>query len=262
MFGKIVGGLLGLLVAGIPGLVIGILAGHWFDRGLAHNLRMVSPARLAAARDTFFSVSFELLGHIAKADGRISEAEIAQAEILMKQLGIGGDQRDLAIGRFKAGAEPGFDVAAAVARFNRDCAGPRQIAHTLLLFLLGMALADGEISPSERQALDKVAQLLGYSAVELQQLLEMFEAQAHFHDFRPGDRPAAADQIADAYRALGVDASCSDRELKRAYRKLMSEHHPDKLIAQGVPESMLKVATEKSQEIQAAYELVKKSRGQ
>ncbi len=260
MFGKIVGGLLGLLVAGIPGLVIGVLAGHWFDRGLAHNLRMVSPERLAAARETFFTVSFELLGHIAKADGRVSEAEISQAEALMQQLGITGEQRDQAIARFKEGARPEFELEASVARFKQDCAGPRQIAHTLILFLAGMALADGEISAPERQVLGRVAELLGINAAALRQLLEMFEAQAHFHDYRPGDQPAAADQLADAYRALGVDGGCSDRELKRAYRKLMSEHHPDKLMAQGVPESMLKVATEKAQEIQAAYELVKKSR--
>ena len=85
----------------------------------------------------------------------------------------------------------------------------------------------------------------------------MVEAQSHFHE---PPSASAEDQLADAYQALGVDPSCTDKELKRAYRRLMSEHHPDKLIARGVPESMMKVATEKAQEIQAAYELVRKQR--
>ena len=68
--------------------------------------------------------------------------------------------------------------------------------------------------------------------------------------------------LADAYLALGVSRDCDDRSLKRAYRRLMSEHHPDKLIAQGVPEDMVKLGTEKSQEIQAAYELIRKQRRQ
>ena len=251
---------MGLLVAGLPGLILGLLAGHFFDRGLARSLGMASPERLARARETFFEVSFQLLGHVAKADGRVSEAEIAQAEALMGQLGIAGAQRDAAIACFKQGAAADFNLEEALARFNRDCAGPRQVANTLLLFLVGMALADGRLDSSERQVLERIAVLLGYSADEFRQLLAMVEAQSHFHDYRPGDQPATGDELADAYRALGVDPNCGDRELKRAYRRLMSEHHPDKLAARGVPDSMMKVATEKAQEIQAAYELVKKSR--
>lgn len=260
MFGKLIGGFIGLLVAGLAGLVIGVLAGHWFDRGLARSLGLASPGRLARARDTFFDVSFQLLGHVAKADGRVSEAEVAQAEALMRQFGIGGAQRDAAIARFKEGATPDFALEAAVARFARDCAGPRQVAHTLLLFLVSMALADGRLDPAERRVLERIAVLLGYTAEEFRQLLGMVEAQSHFQGYQSGNRPAGGDELAEAYRALGVDADCSDRELKRAYRRLMSEHHPDKLAARGVPESMMKVATEKAQEIQAAYELARKSR--
>ncbi|MGJ8687769.1 MAG: DnaJ domain-containing protein, partial [Spongiibacteraceae bacterium] len=69
-----------------------------------------------------------------------------------------------------------------------------------------------------------------------------------------------AQALQDAYKAIGVEETASDAELKKAYRRLMSEHHPDKLIAKGVPEDMIKMATEKSQEIQAAYEMIKKSR--
>ncbi len=260
MIGKLLGGLIGLLVAGPAGLVLGLFAGHVFDKGLARNLGLGSPEALAQARQTFFDTSFLLMGHIAKADGRVSEQEIAQAESLMRQLGITGEQREAAIARFKEGAAAGFEPAPALARFKQDCAGPRQVANTLLVFLVAMALADGRIDEAEHRLLRDIGSGLGYNTAEFEQLLGMVEAQSHFHNYQPGAGAAPADALADAYRALGVDPGCTDAELKRAYRKLMSEHHPDKLAARGVPDSMMKVATEKAQEIQAAYELAKRSR--
>jgi DnaJ like chaperone protein len=257
IFGKLIAGFLGLLVAGLPGLLVGVLVGHLFDQGLGGQLSLARPERLARMQRTFFETSFQLLGHIAKVDGRISEAEVAQAEAMMRQLGIGGEQRDAAINHFKRGSTADFDPETVLARFVEDCAGPRQIAQTLLVFLISMAAADGTIDRSEHDALLGIARYLGYQAAEFEQLLRMVEAQSHFHE---PSAASAEDQLADAYRALGVDPGCSDKEVKRAYRRLMSEHHPDKLIARGVPESMMKVATEKAQEIQAAYELIRKLR--
>lgn len=257
IFGKFIAGVLGLLVAGPLGLAVGLFVGHLFDRGLAGQFAAIRPERLAAMQRSFFDTSFRLLGHVAKADGHISEAEIAQTEALMRQLGISGDQRDAAIARFKEGAAADFDLDATLARFNQDCAGPRQVAQTLLVFLISMAAADGSIDRSEHAVMQRVALGMGFRAEEFEQLLRMVEAQSHFHGT---SATTPQDQLGDAYLALGVTEECSDKEVKRAYRRLMSEHHPDKLIARGVPESMLKVATEKAQEIQAAYEIISKSR--
>ena len=134
---------------------------------------------------------------------------------------------------------------------------------TLLVFLISLAQADQQFDEAEHTALRRIALMLGLNGAQLEQLLRMVQAQGHFHAGGSGQGAgytSSADTLAEAYVALGVDPSVDDKTLKRAYRKLMSEHHPDKLIAQGMPEDMVKLATEKSQEIQSAYELVKKSR--
>ena len=75
-----------------------------------------------------------------------------------------------------------------------------------------------------------------------------------------GTRAPSRDQVADAYRVLGVAADASDAELKKAYRRLMSQNHPDKLAAKGLPESMREMAEQKTREITAAYELIERTR--
>jgi DnaJ like chaperone protein len=94
----------------------------------------------------------------------------------------------------------------------------------------------------------------------------MIKAQGSFSSaggsyYSAGGSPrSSADELSSAYDALGVSSSASDSEVKKAYRKLMSQYHPDKLMGQGVPDDMLKAATERSQEVQAAYDVIKTSR--
>ena len=168
VFGKVVAGVLGYLMAGLPGLIIGGVVGHVFDRGLSGQFALASPQRIARMQQTFFRTSFQLMGHVAKADGRVSEVEISQAEALMRQLGIQGDARDAAIGHFREGAAPDFDLDAALLTFKQDCAGPRQIVFTMLELLIAMAMADGVIDPGERSLLTRVALFLGYTAQEFE----------------------------------------------------------------------------------------------
>ena len=259
-YGKLIGGLLGLLVGGVIGLIIGLLVGHAFDRGLLNTLRFISPENIQRIKESFFETTFLLSGYLAKADGRISQQEIDHTEMVIAQMGLGAEQRKRAIELFRRGAAPDFQLEAAVASFLQTCGPQRQLQKTLLLFLISLALADHRIDPAEKSALQRIAGLLGVAESQLEQLLRMAQAQDHFHG-TGGYTAQPGTSLDDAYAALGVSSSVTDRELKQAYRRLMSENHPDKLIARGVPDEMVKLATERSQEIQAAYEMVRKHRG-
>ncbi len=258
-YGKLVAGFFGLLLGGFVGLVLGLFVGHIFDRGLQRTLQFASPENLARISQSFFETTFMLLGHMAKADGQISREEIDHTEQIFVQMQLSAAQQAKAKEAFRRGAAPEFDANEAVTRFLETCGNQQQLSQTLLLFLISMALVDQHIDAGERAALERISNMLGFGAAQLDQLLRMSQAQGHFHQQAGAAAPQST--LADAYAALGVDEGVSDKDLKRAYRKLMSENHPDKLIARGVPEDMVRLATEKSQDIQAAYERVKKSRG-
>ena len=128
-----------------------------------------------------------------------------------------------------------------------------------------MAMADGGLHDKEHQVLRQIGQGLGFSGFIIDQLIKMVQAQQGFHQYsqqQQGGGYAGTDynapSVEQAYQLLGVKASDDEKTVKRAYRRLMSQHHPDKLVAKGLPEQMIKMATEKTQEIKAAYELIKK----
>ena len=257
--GKLIGVFLGFFVAGPFGALLGLVAGHFFDNGLGQAMGFDYQGQRAKLQQVFFETVFKVMGHLAKADGRISEEEIAQAEQLMSQLGLTAEHRQQAIELFKAGAKPEFNLQQTVAEFIEQGGRSHNLPAMLLEFLFSIAMADGELHTSERDVLQQVASYLGIGQRQFEQLLAMLTAQQSFHQSGGRAQPTI-NELDNAYQALGVDKSVDDKELKKEYRKLMSAHHPDKLIAQGVPEDMVKVATEKSQEIQAAYELIKASR--
>ena len=264
--GKLIAGVIGFITLGPVGLLFGLAIGHAFDRGLWQALQAASPDALAAVQRQFFDTTFTLLGYVAKADGRVSEAEVAQAEALFRQLRLNPAQRQSAILRFKEGSQAGFDPEPTVAAFAQKVGARRQVQQTLFAFLASMALADGSLHEPEREALHRIANLLGVPAAEVDRLVSMISAQSRFHQGRAGSAggsfgQAPRDQLADAYQALGVESSISDDAIKKAYRKLMSENHPDKLIAKGVPDDLIKLATERSAEISTAYQVIREARG-
>jgi DnaJ like chaperone protein len=260
VFGKVIGGFIGLIAGSLPGLVIGVLVGHAFDRALGNALSFGSSDNIERIKSSFFETTFLLSGYVAKVDGRISQSEIDHTEQLIAQMGLVAEQRQRAIELFRRGAAGDFAMEPVVAAFVQSGGRHRQLQQMLLLFLISLAQADQGMMPTEHAALVRIAAAMGIGAAQLDRLLRMAQAQSGFQQQQGGTTTARGSSLEDAYRALGIESAATDKEVKRAYRKLMSEHHPDKLIARGVPEAMIKLATERTQEIQTAYELIRKSR--
>ena len=256
--GRAIGAGIGLFLLHSPFLaLIGFGIGWFADQASA--LRRTMGPGLDAARNAFFETTFTLMGRIAKSDGRVSEQEIAVTEQLMARMGLSAAHRQEAIALFKRGAADDFALDAQLDAFVAHCGAHLNLRHMLLMFLFSTAAADGALDAAERALLERIAVRIGFSQAAFEQLLGMFSAQDAFS--RAPGAPSRAQGLAEAYAALGVTENDDDRAVKQAYRRLMSQYHPDKLIAEGMPEDMVRMATERTQEIQNAWELVRKSRG-
>lgn len=265
---KWLGALIGGLIFNIPGAILGFFFGLFID---AQN--KVSPGVQSRQQNqaVFYRTVFSLMGYIAKADGRVSEAEILSAEQIMRQMGLHGKNREEAIAYFRAGAQPDFDLDATLLNFKVGPGRSGRMRQFLMVSLITICLADGSIAPIEKEQLEKIALGIGMQPGALDRLISMIFAQQQFYErgqssqgggyYQQGSHSQARpDELKLAYQALGVEPSATDADVKRAHRKLMKEYHPDKLMSQGLPEDMIKVATEKAQEVQAAYDLIKRSR--
>lgn len=253
---KIIGLIAGYYFAGISGAFLGFIAGWFVDRVRNYGTGGVNPLQNTLRQTVFLETLFIAAGRLAKADGRVSEAEIAHTEELIRKLGMSQEHRTQAIALFKRGVDLDTDLAAICERFMSICGHTRSLREVLLSFLITLALADSHLHPTEDALLADIAARLGYDPVTYRHLMDMVLNQGHFAAGTPNDGNA----LEDAYKALGVTPENTDNEIKRAYRKLMSQYHPDKLTGQGLPEDMIDMATEKTKEIQLAYDLIQKSR--
>ena len=275
--GKILGGTLGFALGGPLGALVGVALGHNFDRsarsgrGLGWDDSDLLDAGDASdfldapdsldprerTQTAFFTATFAVMGHLAKADGLVTRDEIRLAAQVMDQMQLSDTHRRLARRLFREGRSSDFPVGEVLDQLRREC---RYSSHLLTMFveiLLHAAFADGTLHAQERVLLESICARLRLPPGELDRLEAMVRAE---HHARSG-KPSVELSPGDAYAILGVDESCSDAELKRAYRRMMNRHHPDKLVAKGLPEEMMQVATEKTREIKAAWDRLKEVRG-
>jgi DnaJ like chaperone protein len=276
MIGRILGTLFGFMFARIPGAILGYIVGHFFDKGYSQDFNQMGGfSRFFTSQDEFkqqaifFHTLFSVMGHIAKADGKVSDAEIKMASSLMTQMGLEGDTLREAQAAFREGKSADFPLKQTVLEFKESCHGRRDILQVYLEILIQAAYVDGNLDKAEQVILEQVAQYMGFKDTELLYLLSVFEAELRF---RSGQGRGQSNQnksssyssqqsMSDAYKILGLSTSDDDKSIKKAYRKLMSENHPDKLVSKGLPKQALELAKNKTQDIQAAYELIKEKRG-
>ena len=254
--GKLLGALCGWLLLRHPiGIVIGALFGHLWDIGALG----IAPAPRQNAR-SFIGPLFGLAGAIAKSDGRVSEQEIAATESLMARMQLSADQRATAIERFTAGKATDFPVHLAIADLKAWSGGRRDLAFLLLDMLLDIVYAEGPLEDAKVAIIRKLCWALGVHERELAALAAMRGyAYAGASGAYEQPRADARGLGRDPYAVLGLTADASDREIKNAYRRLISQHHPDKLG--DVPEELKRRAEERAREINAAYEKIRESRG-
>ena len=251
-FGKAIGAALGMAVAGPWGSVFGALLGHQFDQGLGGSMAGIG----RRGQGAFFATTFEVMGHVAKIDGRVSEEEIQVARRIMHAMRLGPAEVQQAISHFTKGKRPDYPLQQRLRDLGSTIGQRRDLARAFVEIQLQAAVGAGEIDSGKRELLWMIAQSFGIDRVELAQMEAMLRTR------RPGAQGAARQlDLADAYRTLGVAASAGDKEVKTAYRRLMNQHHPDKLVSKGLPVSMTAVAEERTQQIRSAYERVKAERG-
>jgi len=254
---KIIVALAGYYFFGFFGGIIGYLIGGSIDRAKSYGVGGVNPFGAGQRKEVFLETVFVLMGKLAKADGVITKDEIDHVELFIEKMGMTAEHRDKAIAQFKRGSATDFEITEMLKIFMAACGQTLNLKQMVLVYLIVMAIADGKLDDTEVVLLEQIASHLGYSKTQFQQLLEMVLNQSHFG----AGQSHSTTVLADAYKALGVTEKNTDQEIKRSYRKLMSQYHPDKLIGQGLPEDMIAVATEKAKEIQIAYDLIKEQRG-
>ncbi len=250
----------------ITGL-IGAFAGAYLARRLQNEVldsrNTIPPEQAAATQTAFFDCSFAVMGHVAKADGRVDASEIALAEALMRQMRLDADKRREAIARFNSGKEPDFDLEGTLEQVRAAATRQPNLLIAFLEIQVQAALADGDIDPAEERLLLTIAERFGipeflYRRLEVLVRQGRDRASSGTSDYRQESPQQALDA---AYEVLGVSSSDGRETVKSAWRRLMSEHHPDKLVSQGLPPEMIEMANERAQTIQKAWETIRKARG-
>lgn len=254
-WGKLAGGVAGLFSGRWYGVLAGVVLGHQFDRGFGES-RGTSPAALKGAT---LALLFRALGCISRVDGPITESEIAAARKLMAALGLTPEQTAAAQADFNAGKQPGYGLFRETSDHFEGFRSRADERTALLQLLLGAMLDSGDLGRKTRAGLWEFAQALNFTRVEFAQLEALMRAQRGY-SHTEGARHAQKELDA-AYSVLGVSPAASNREIKKAYRKLMSRYHPDKQVGSGENADALAAANKKSQALNQAYQLLQKRRG-
>lgn len=253
--GKLLGALFGLMFLGPIGMALGFIAGHLYDLGYFRAfIQATQSTAYTYAQQVFFNNTFKIMGYIAKSDGRVSESEVNTARHIMSKMGLNEEQKQVAIQLFSLGKQSDFNLDTALFELQQVCRMQPALLQLFLEIQFEMAGADGHIAGAKQQTLNYICSRLGLAGFR-------YHNHEKPHDHQQRRATSDALSLHDAYEELGITSAATPDEIKKAYRRLMSQNHPDKLIAKGLPPDMIKIATQKTQRIKQAYEKIKAVKG-
>ncbi|SNC58546.1 co-chaperone DjlA [Sodalis endosymbiont of Henestaris halophilus] len=269
-WGKLLGAIMMILLGGgfwpiVLGLIIGHIvdkmqrdqilgSGYFFDQQTRQNV--------------FLRTTFQVMGYVTKSKGRVTEADIMNANRLMTWMQLNHVLKSAAQEAFREGKKKDFPLRSRLREFRQICLGHFDLIRMFLEIQIQAALADGWLHDNERQVLYTIAKELGVTHEQFDQFLDMMKVDAqfsaqnnYFEDCYRQPSRTKVPTVEDACNVLGVNPQDDSQTIKRAYRKLMRKHHPDKLVAKDLPSEMMEIAKRKTQAIQQAYDFLKREKG-
>lgn len=250
------------------GAFLGARAEMWVNQNL-----LGKPTRKAQVQQAYFQALFTSIGKLAKVDGVVTADEIRRCELIMQRMQLSPELRKQAIAYFNQGKQPGFDIRPVIENLYYSSGRSYSIKQMFMEMMLEVATAENRIKQEEWQLMLQICQYLRFPQSLFVTLAKMrgfyfVDGQGRTHsqqsDYSHQSRQQwtpPRQKKTDSYQLLGVKDTDSKAVIRRAYKKLMSSHHPDKLIAKGMPPEMVQIAKEKTQQIQAAWEDIKQRRG-
>ncbi|WP_147305012.1 co-chaperone DjlA [Alkalilimnicola ehrlichii] len=255
-WGRMLAAIVGWLVAGLWGAIIGLVFGTAFDYARLlwrfGDYSWRSAERSLRERRYLIGL-FAVMGQLAKVDGRVSEYEVAAARAIMSELGLSEDERRRAVNLFTWGKRPGLPLRTLVVYTRRSCADGADRERFLNL-QVRVALANGSPAPEQVKVLKRICRGLGINPVRLDQLLRRQRGG------QDAPRKVIRQTLQKAYDLLGIPETATDQEVKRAYRRCVSRHHPDRMVAQGLSDSEVQAAARRTHEIREAYNEIRRVR--
>ncbi|KTD80489.1 co-chaperone DjlA [Legionella waltersii] len=287
-WGKILGAFFGYLSAGPVGAMFGLLVGNFFDRGLVslynnpHWIYLSEKRKIV--QKAFFETTFLVMGYVAKSDGRVSAEEIKMAKLLMTEMRLSKEQKELAKQLFSEGKTSQFNLTSSLIKLKTLCRDNRELLKLFIDIQYRAAQIDG-LNQQKINALNNILSDLGFAPLNKQyRFYEDFGRSTYQYQQQSNqqrshntssntnsntgrnnnynyNREPPLNALAQAYAILEVNQQATKQEVRKAYRRLLSQNHPDKLIAQGLPDEMIKLANDKTHQIVKAYQLISESKG-
>lgn len=267
---KVIGGFLGFLFAGPIGCFLGILIGHIFDKNFYHQYDANFRYQNLGVQPLFFEITFLVMGYISKLEGSVSQSSIDNARKIMHTMALNESSRLQAMHLFNQGKQPDFALDITLSRLLIISHQDKALLKQFLVIQTQAAIENGVISPAKRKGLMTIYRALGFKTipfnwfepfVEASYTYESYQRKNHYEHNRQQDVfYNRYNNDFNPYQILGVSEKATIKEIKQAYRRLLNQLHPDKLVSKGLSKKELEQAKQKMIAVQKAYEVIQKSR--